>query len=183
MGADGGAIVAGANLRGRQRSVALIAEGLALIGADSNGAIFVEHLGHRQFRDRNVLHFAAIKESKRRTVNFLLAAGELLFFRGRFPKRRPFVMNLVASQTGNRGLIGECCVAQLPRADGIEWSREIAHGPLEMHAVAAQTIVHQNFATIVFGIEENVFKSGAVSAGLPIGEFGLMALFAAADHF
>ncbi len=49
--------------------------------------------------------------------------------------------------------------------------------------MTAEAIVHQNFAAIVFVVEENALIGGAVRAGLPVCEFGLMALFAAANHF
>ncbi len=62
--ADGSAIVARTNLRCGFRGMTLIAEGLALIGADFNGAVFVEHPGQRQFRDGNLTHFTAIEETE-----------------------------------------------------------------------------------------------------------------------
>jgi hypothetical protein len=80
-------------------------------------------------------------------------------------------------------LIRKCGVAQLPGAGDVERSDEVAHGSLEVHAVAAETIVHQDSAAVVVGIEEYALIGSAVRAGLPIGEFRLVAFLAATDHF
>lgn len=92
-------------------------------------------------------------------------------------------MNLVTGQARNRGLLGESDIAELPWTGGVEWCDQVAHRTLKMHAMATETIVHQDFAMIVFSVEENAAVGGAVCAGTPVGGFGLMALFAAIDHF
>jgi hypothetical protein len=95
--ADRGAIVTRANLRRGERCVALIAERLALIGADFYFAILIEHFRQGQLRDRDVTQFAAIEESEGGAIDFLLRAGRLFFSGGGFLQRQAFVVNLVAA--------------------------------------------------------------------------------------
>jgi len=80
-------------------------------------------------------------------------------------------------------LLGESSIAELPRTSGVERRNKVAHRSLEMHAVATEAVVHQDFAMIVIGVEKNAAIGGAVCAGTPVCRFGLMAFLAAIDHF
>lgn len=64
MYADGSAIVAGMELRSGQRCMALITEGLTLVGTDFYGPGFVQHFGKREVGYGNVAEFAAIEEAE-----------------------------------------------------------------------------------------------------------------------
>lgn len=71
----------------------------------------------------------------------------------------------------------------MPRPGSVERRDQFTHRPGEVHSMAPQTIVHQNFAMIMFGVEENAAVGGAVRTGAPVRSLRLMALLATADHF
>jgi len=62
--ANGSAVVTGVDLSSGSGRVALVAQSLALVGTDRNGACSVEHFRERKFSDRNVNDFAAVKKSQ-----------------------------------------------------------------------------------------------------------------------
>jgi hypothetical protein len=68
---------------------------------------------------------------------------------------------------------GPCCVNGL---------HQITNSSLEVHTVAAQAIVHQEFPMVVLRIEENFRVSGAMQARRPIGVLILVATPAPLAH-
>ena len=75
MDADGRAVVAGVHFHGGERRVALVAEGLARIGADLHGPAGIKHHGQGQKRDGEVDALAAVEEAERRAIEFFAAGG------------------------------------------------------------------------------------------------------------
>ena len=71
---------------------------------------------------------------------------------------------------------------KLPGTFGVQRCNKFADAAFKEHAVAAETIVHQEAAAVVLLIEENAFVGEAVRAIPPLRGFLLMALLAAADH-
>lgn len=105
MDADGRAVVTTAHLQRGSGRVALVAQRLALVGADVHLARAIEHFrGQRQLRDGNVLEFAAIEQRDRRTIDFLLPTGHGLLRDG-LGHGRAHVMNLMAGEAGNGGFV------------------------------------------------------------------------------
>ena len=72
------------------------------------------------------------------------------------------MMHLVAGKTGHGGLIIQSGVGQLPRSLLVDRRYKIANAALEVHGVAAQTIVHQQSLEIVIRIEEDLRVGCAV---------------------
>jgi hypothetical protein len=79
-------------------------------------------------------------------------------------------------------LVNDGSGQELPGTFRIQRRDEFADAAFKEHAVAAETIVHQEAAAIVLLIEENALVCDAVRAVLPLRSFLLMAFLAAADH-
>ncbi len=77
---------------------------------------------------------------------------------------------LVAAQARNRRLAGQFGTQQPPRTFGIQRSHQVPNAALEMHAVAAQAIVHQQALPVVPCIQEQALVSRAVRPAPPLGE-------------
>ena len=183
MDADGRAVVAGMHFHSGERRVALVAEGLAGIGADLHRPARFHHHRQRKQSDGETGAFAAIEETQGRPIEFF-AAGEFGFgivviF---FAQRVAGAMDGVAGEARDDGMVNDGSRQKLPRAVGVERRDEIADAAFKEHAVAAQAIIHQKTFVIVLGIEEDRFVGEAVRAVLPLSGFLLMALLAATDH-
>ncbi len=183
MDADGRAVVTRVHFPAGERRVALVAEGLARIGADLNRPAGINHYRKRKKGDGETGAFAAIEEAKRRPKEFF-AAREfgLIVVIVFFAERIACAMHGVAGETRNSGLVNEGGGQKLPRAVSIQRRDEFADATFKEHAVAAQAIIHQKTFVIVLGIEEHRFVGEAVRTVLPLSGFLLMAFLAAADH-
>ena len=91
-------------------------------------------------------------------------------------------MHLVAGHAGHRGLVSEVGARDVPGAGGVLRLHEIAHGAIEVHAVAAEAIVHQAALSVVRGVGEDLRVGGAVRPGVPGCVFMLMAFLAVCGH-
>src|SRR5450631_1022739 len=101
---EGRAVVAGVDLAAGLRGVALVAESLALVGADLDQASAFEHLRERKTGECDVILFATIKQSQRRTANFFARAGVIRLDR-RARERCAVTMHLMARQARDCRLI------------------------------------------------------------------------------
>src|ERR1039458_4186991 len=79
-------------------------------------------------------------------------------------------MHLVAAQAGNRRLLRQFRPQQTPRTLGIHRRHQVAYAAFEVHAVAAQAIVHQQALVIVLVIQKQPPVGGAVRPALPLCE-------------
>ena len=91
-------------------------------------------------------------------------------------------MHLVAREARDGRLAFEVRGHEAPRTVGIERGHQVANAAFEVHAVAAQAIVHQGLLAIVLLVEKDALVSGAVRARLPLRELLLMAAAAAVHH-
>lgn len=165
----------GLRLAGR---VALVAEGLALIGTDVDGArAFVELRQREQHRGKMQL-LAAVVEGER-LAHRRRCYGET---RWRPGLRRTFAMQLVAGHARHGGLVGESRPFEMPRAGGVHWLNQVADRAVEVHAVAAKTVVSEAALSVVGGIGKYLRICGAVRTGLPRGELVLMTALALRSH-
>lgn len=190
VNAYGSAVVAGTELRAvvidrcdgislrLARRVALVAEGLALVGADLYGARAVGELWKREQANREVHLLAAVKDCERICCG---RRGGRDARRG-LGLRRSFAVHLVAGHAGHRGLVREVGARDVPRAGGVLRLHEIAHGSVKVHAMAAQAVVHEAAISVVRGIGEDLCVGGAMRACLPGSVFVLMAFLAACGH-
>ena len=60
----------------------------------------------------------------------------------------------MAGEARDGGLVNDGGGQKLPRAIGVERRDEVADAAFKKHAVAAETIIHQEAIVVVFGIEE-----------------------------
>src|ERR1039457_1838120 len=79
-------------------------------------------------------------------------------------------VHLVAAQARDRRLVRQFGPQQTPRTAGIERRHQVANAAFEMHAVAAQAIVHQQALPVVLFVQKQPPVSGAVRSRLPLGE-------------
>jgi len=93
-----------------------------------------------------------------------------------------FAVHLVAGHAGHGGLVGKTGARDVPRTGGILRLDDIANRSVEMHAVTAETIVHQAALGVVRGIGEYLRVRCAVRAGMPRGVLMLMAFLAVCGH-
>ncbi len=93
-----------------------------------------------------------------------------------------FAMHLVAGHAGHGGLVSEVGARDVPGAGGVLRLHEIAYGSVEVHAVAAEAVVHQAAFCVVCGIGEDLRVSGAVRTGVPRSIFMLVAFLAVSGH-
>ncbi len=91
-------------------------------------------------------------------------------------------MHLVAGHAGDGGLVSEVDARDVPGTDGVLRLHEIAYRSVEVHAVAAEAVVHQAAFCVVGGIGEDLRVSGAVRPGVPGCVFVLMAFLAVCGH-
>jgi len=97
-------------------------------------------------------------------------------------KRVAEAVDGVAGEARDGVLVNDGGRQKLPRAFGVKRRDELADAAFKKHAVAAETIIHQEAIVVVLGIKEDFFVSDTMGAVLPLGGFLLMAFLAAADH-
>ena len=85
-------------------------------------------------------------------------------------------MHLMAGETRDRGLIGEFRIEQAPRALLIERCDQVTDAALEVHRVAAETVVDEERLSVVVLAEEDFRVGHTVGAGQPGGVFFAVAL-------
>ncbi len=187
---DRRAVVAGADLRtpvicgsdgggfGLARRMALVAEGLALVGTQFHGARSVGQLRERKQTDGEMHLLASIEDGER------ICRGRT---RRRDARRRlgfhvAFAVHLVAGHAGHGGLVGEAGTRNVPGTSAILRLHQVADRSIEMHAVAAKAIVHQAAFGVVGWIDENLAVGRAMRPGMPRGVFMLMAFLAVPCH-
>ena len=152
MHAHGRAIVAGANLRtpviGRRsgarlrlaRRVALVAECLAWVGADLHRARAVVTIAESRATPRRSACFAPIKDGQA-NPSTAAPATEMRVGRASIAPRLRDASG--GRPAGHRGLVGEVRTREAPRPSSVLRLNEIADCAVEVHAVAAETVVHQ----------------------------------------
>ncbi len=91
-------------------------------------------------------------------------------------------MHLVACHAGHRRFIGKVGASDVPRSGGVLRLHKIADCATEMHAMAAEAIVHQTALGVVRGIGEDLRVGGAVRTCVPGCVFMLMAILAVCGH-
>lgn len=163
----GRAVIAGADLRVCGRSVALVAERLALVRTDFHEASAIVHLRQRKASERNVILFAAIEERERRSRDFLAWAGIIRLRHWRKGQGLAVPVHLMTCEAWHRGLMRECRVEQIPRSLAVQWRDQVADAALEVHRVAAEAVVHQERLPVVILAEENLRIGCAVWPGRP----------------
>ena len=167
VNSDGRAVVPRSDLLGCQRSVALVAESLALVRADLHQPLPFVHLGQRQLIRGHVLEFTPVKQPHRRRVDFLIDGGDRLH---RGPRQRQaMTVHLVAGQAEDGRAVGQVGLSKPPWACGIDGSHQVADAAVVVHPVAAEAVVHQLLFPVVLGVKENLLVGGAVQAGGPGG--------------
>src|ERR1035441_6442606 len=88
------------------------------------------------------------------------------------------VMYHMAIQADDRGPVGQFGIAQFPRAVGIDGCYQVANAAVEVSAVAAQAIVHQQALVVVLGVEKDLLIGSVMQARRPLRPFLLMAILA-----
>jgi hypothetical protein len=91
-------------------------------------------------------------------------------------------MNPMAALAGDGGLIAEVFPNQMPGALRIHWQNQVTNRSIEVHAVTAETILHEMLFRVLRVVHENVAVCGAVRARMPSCVFLLMALLAIFCH-
>ena len=79
-------------------------------------------------------------------------------------------MHLMAAQARDRRLVRQFGPQQTPRTLGIHRRHQVTDAAFEMHAVAAQAIVHQQTLPVVLFIQKQPPVGRAVRPRLPLGE-------------
>ena len=112
------------------------------------------------------------------------AAGEVRSgdARGGLRLYRAFAVDLVAGHAGHGGLVGKIGARNEPGTGGILRLNEVADRSIEVHAVAAEAIVHQAAFGVVGWIGEDLCVGRAVRTGMPRGVLMLMAFLAVRSH-
>lgn len=114
--AHGGAVVAGADEGGGPGGVALVAEGLALVGAHSNGALGVEDVRDGQHFDADAGLRAAVKEADGGADDFFLARDG--GFTDVAAEGLALAVYGVAGEAGDGGRVLQILTDQFPRTLG-----------------------------------------------------------------
>ena len=91
-------------------------------------------------------------------------------------------MHLVACHARHRRLIGEIGAHDAPWTGGVLRLNKIADRAIEMHAMAAETIVHEPALSVVHRVGEDLRVGSAVRSGMPGCIFMLMAFLAVRGH-
>ena len=181
MYADGRPVISGADLRIGERSVTLVAKRLPRVGTDSYHSPRPAHVGQRKASHGNVLELSPVEEPQRRPV-YLLDGACIRGPHRRPDQRRAFTVHLVASQARNHGPTGKVRPLEPPRTCGVNRCHQFANSSLEVHAVTAQAIVHEELLAIVLLVEKDFRVSRAVRAGGPGGGLLLVAIPASVVH-
>jgi len=181
MHADGCAVITRTDFESGKRRMTLVTKRLASVRADLEGPHPFVHLWQGKALQGNVVEFPPVEERKRRPV-YLLGWTCIHRLHGRPNQGRALTVHLVAGQARNCGAAGELRPPEAPGTSSINGRHQLANSSLEVHAVAAQAVVHQVFLPVVLLVQEDFRVSGAVRAGRPFGILLLMAIPAALAH-
>ena len=179
--ADGCAVISGSNFKSGKRRMTLVTKRLARVRTDFDGPRLCAHPGQRKPLHGNVLEFPPIEERKRRPV-YLLGWTCVHRLHGGADQGRALTVHLVAGQARNGGAAGELRPPEAPGTSTVNGRHQLANSSLEVHAVAAQAVVHQELLPVVLLVQEDFRVSGAVRAGRPFGILLLVAIPAAVVH-
>jgi hypothetical protein len=179
--ADGSTVIARMHLMGGDRSVALIAERLPLVGAELYDTRSLQHCGEWQLSDCDMGQFPAIEKSKRRSIDLLLRTGKALV-EFRFRQRHALAVKLMTRETRHHGLFGELRLPQVPGSVGADRDHQIADPAMKVHGVTAQAVIRQKLPLIMVGVQKDVAVRRAVPARAPFGKFLLMTFLAPCHH-
>ena len=175
---DGCPVISGTNFKSGKRRMTLVAKRLARVRTDFDGPRRFAHLGQRKALHRDVLELPPIEERKRRPV-YLLPWTCIHRLHGGPDQGRALTVHLVAGQARNCGAAGELRPPEAPGTSTVNGRHQLANSSLEVHAVAAQAVVHQELLPVVLLVQEDFCVSGAVRAGRPFGILLLVAIPAA----
>ncbi len=92
------------------------------------------------------------------------------------------VMRLVAGLAGHGWLIAESIANDMPGSMRVLGLDHLADGAVEVHAMAAEAVVHQAPLGVMRGVGKDLAVGGAVRTRIPGGVFLLVALFAVGNH-
>ena len=179
---DGCTVVARSDLAAGLRCVALVAEGLALVGAYFDGARAITHLREGQTRKRNVVLLATVKQCQRRPANFFTGAG-VLHLNRRAREGHSVTVHLMAGEAWDGGLHCQLRNEKPPRTLRVHRSDQIADAAVEVHGVTTEAVVHQTAALVVIFVQKDMRVRGAVRTRGPVGEFLAVALGATRTDF
>src|ERR1017187_10352718 len=131
--------------------MALIADGLALVRAHSYTPRAFLDRRHGQVAGGYVQTGTAVKEPNRRPDDFLSGADSL----PRLHHRLALAVNRMTGQARDRGSACVRGIFEPPGSGGINGLGYVLYAAFKVHAVAAETIVHQQTFAVVLTVRKD----------------------------